>query len=145
MNTYTSAQLSLAATYERDRALATLARKVAAETFDSQGKGAMGLGEWKRLLLAGGRPDLIAAELRARSEAEEREKARAIALQALHLPSGYSLQFEGSLVFLQGPFQEAWNVQLKPLGGHWHGARKAWGIPMSRGEDLAALVKTWRS
>lgn len=145
MPTYTHAQLSLAATYERDRALATLARKVAAETFDALGKGTLSLGEWKRLLLSGGRPDLLEAELRTRSEAEEREKARAGALQSLRLPTGYSLHFEGSLVFLQGPFQEAWNLQLRPLGGHWHGTRKAWGIPMAQGEELATLVRSWGS
>ena len=143
MKHYTTAQLSLASTYEQDRALATLARKVATNTYDAEAKGTMALGEWKKLLLSGGCPDLIAAELNARRVAEEQEKARALALQSLLLPRGYSCSLEGTLVFIQGPFHDLLNAEIKSLGGHWHGQRKAWGIPISQGQRLAAAVPGW--
>lgn len=143
MRTYTTAQLALAATYEQDRALATLARKVATATFEAEAKGTMGLGEWKALLLAGGCPDLIKAELKARMQAEQVEQARARAVQTLPLPAGYTSSLEGALVYIQGPFSDALNLSLKALGGHWVTPKKAWGVPIAQGERLAEAIREW--
>lgn len=143
MRTYTPAQLALAATYEQDRALATLARKVATATFEAEAKGTMSLGEWKALLLSGGCPDLIEAELEARRQAEEQEKARARAVQCLALPPGYASSLEGALVFIHGPFSDALNLRLKGLGGHWVTPKKAWGVPIAQGERLAEAIREW--
>lgn len=143
MKTYTPEQLALAATYEQDRALATLARKVATATFEAEAKGTMGLGEWKALLLSGGCPDLIEAELKARSQAEQQEQARARAVQNLALPTGYTSSLEGALVYIQGPFSDALNLTLKALGGHWVTSKKAWGVPIAQGERLAEVIREW--
>lgn len=145
MRTYTTAQLSLASTYEQDRALATLARKVATSTFEAEAKGTMGLGEWKALILSGGCPDLIEAELDARRQAEEQERARALAVQSLELPPGYTTSLEGVLVFIHGPYKDVLNDRIKLLGGHWHSPRKAWGVPIAKGEQLAASVQEWKA
>jgi hypothetical protein len=143
MQHYTTAQLALAATYEQDRALATLARKVATATFEAEAKGTMGLGEWKALLLSGGCPDLIEAELKARNQAEQQEQARARAVQNLALPAGYRSSLEGPLVFIHGPFSDALNLKLKALGGHWVTPKKAWGVPIAQGERLAETIREW--
>ena len=145
MKSYTTAQLSQAATYEQDRALATLTRKVATATFEAEAKGAMGLGEWKALLLAGGRPQLVDAELRARAQAELQERARAKVVQNLPLPPGYTSSLEGALVFIQGPFDDLFNGKAKGVGGHWVSPKKAWGIPIAQGERLAELVLEWKA
>jgi hypothetical protein len=72
---YTQEELSNPAVYQQDPDLATLARRLADASYEREGRGQMGMGEYKRLFLSGQRAEQVYAALLEQEAAQQRSEA----------------------------------------------------------------------
>jgi hypothetical protein len=157
---YTLDQLGAPETYEADDALATFVRRVVApQQFETHGRpSGIGIGDFKRELLAGKHPALVAEELTKRDEAEqqakkakaeakqakseEKKKAEELAAQVMpefQMPGGWMATVANGKIALSGPYDPDLQPRLKRAGGKWDPAGRRWLLPADKAESLKTI------
>jgi len=140
MNRYTLEELSSAAAYEGDPALATLARRVAESAVHLN----LPTGERKRLALSGGMAQAVLEAISKACDAADAEASEAAAdlaaMQSISLP-GWTINIGNGEATFGGPKEdEAVNASLR-RHGQWDGGRRLWRVPVSKGRTLARSLK----
>ncbi len=146
MKRYSIEDLSNPAIYQNDPTLATLARKVAEEHFDSLAKGRQGLGQFKRDVLDGRYPTLVADAVnrtidhveRAGRAAEEARDAAPSLLARVAFPCGWTSVVGTHDIELRGPYVEELRTRLARLG-RWDAEARVWHIPFPKAKSLRQL------
>ena len=140
MKPYTIEQLSQPKTYTADPELATLARRAAEARYETVAQGRMGRGDFKRAVLAGEYPDLVAESVARAAAADLAEADLADRADLIALP-GYSIRAVGARIRVVGPYAEEVASILKRMKGVWEPDENAWLLPLAAAKTLESRLR----
>lgn len=139
--------------YSVEGELATLARRLSREHYETLGRGRVCMGGLREEFLAGLHADVVWAALeavweRADAVAKRAQRGRET-VGAITPPAGYRLELTQTEVLLHGPFEADLHRRLVRAGAQWDGAqgdnRKCWIIPTTKVPTLARIFNNWEA
>lgn len=140
MKRYTTDELSNPTSYATDESLILIARKFAAETYDSYGRGNFGRGAYREAVLSGQFAGQLASyidRLCASDAAAQIVVAdSAETLSALAMPDGFGARIDCNRIVLTGPYLDTLPARLRRLDGVWDGNAKCWILPIAAAKSL---------
>lgn len=146
---YTIEALSQAETYRDSQELEQIAKRVAVMEYDAHGRGRCTLGVFRREVLGGQHPDLVAAYLarEALQGGALHKLMAANAAQLWGLQEKYGIHIDirmkTGLVLLQGAGRDAYLEEAARKAGGWRVDQNTLTVKLVHAERLAGLLKDW--
>lgn len=150
MKKYTIEDLSNPQIYEENSELASIA-KTAANIYFEKGKFNMGIGDFKKALIAGKYPDLVKSLWDKKVDeslfkTQKKEEAK-LFVRSFTAPDGYNLEIQGEEILIKGPYCADLGKRVNRLG-YWDGLkhknRKCFVIPVEKGKSLKNIFSNWQ-